>query len=445
MYENKKIYVLGMARSGYEVSKVLASKNNDILLTDMKLKDMEHVNELTNLGVKVIETDKQEDYLDESFDLVIKNPGVKLDNPVILKAESLNIQVINEVEVAYHYLKDNYIVAISGSNGKTTTTTLIYEILNKAFDNVLLGGNIGYPVSSLIEKANGKNILVLEISSHQLTNMPSFKANIAVLTNLMEVHLDHFGTFDNYCKYKLKIFNNQTSEDMSIVNKSDNKIMEGIKDLKTNIETFSSKENADAYIKDGYIYYKDEQIIELDEILLKGNHNYENIMCAIIVCKKLNVSNDVITSVLKTFKGVSHRLEFVDKVNGVTFYNDSKATNTDSTIVALKSFQNPTILLLGGLDRGHSFEPLKEYINNVKLIVSFGQTKDRIKEYFDSLNVNTISCETLEEAFLEAVKNSKENDTILLSPACASWDQFEKFEDRGDLFIKLVHDLKKKD
>lgn len=442
MFENKKIYVLGMARSGYEVAKLLSNKNNKILVTDMKLKDLEHVEELRSLGVEVVETNEQEKLFDETYDLLIKNPGVKLDNPVVLKAQSLNIPVINEVEVAYEYLKDNYIVAISGSNGKTTTTTLIYEILNKAFDNVLLGGNIGYPVCSLVEKQNGNNILVLEISSHQLTNMPSFKANMAILTNLMEVHLDHFGTFEKYCSNKFRIFNNQTSDDISILNKSDNLVMEGSKDLITNKITFSSKEEADACIKDNYICYNGEQIVSLDEIILKGDHNYENIMCAVIVAKKLNVSNDVIKEVLSTFKGVSHRLEYVQTVNGVSFYNDAKATNTDSTQVALKSFKNPVILLLGGLDRGHSFEPLKEYMDNVKLIVSYGETKDRIKEYFNSISKEVIVTNTLEEAFNEAVKNSAENDTVLLSPACASWDQFEKFEDRGDLFKKLVNDLK---
>ena len=226
MYENKKIYILGMARSGYEVAKLLINKNNEIVLTDMKLKDIDHVEELRSLGVTVIETDKQEDYLDDSFDLVIKNPGIKLNVPALLKAKELNIPVINEVEVSYEYLKDNYIIAVSGSNGKTTTTSLIYEVLSKNLDNVLLGGNIGYPVSSLVSKANGKSIIVLEISSHQLTNMYNFKANIAVLTNLLEVHLDHFGSFENYISYKKKIFMNQDKDDISILNAGDKNVME---------------------------------------------------------------------------------------------------------------------------------------------------------------------------------------------------------------------------
>lgn len=441
MYENKKIYVLGLARSGYEVSKLLASKN-EILVTDMKLKDINHIKELENLGVKLIETSEQDKYLDESFDLVIKNPGIKLDNPTVLKAKSLGIPVINEVEVAYEFLKDNYIIAISGSNGKTTTTTLIYEMLKNAFDDVLLGGNIGYPVCSLVNKATGKTKIVLEISSHQLTNMNNFKADIAILTNLMEVHLDHFGKFDNYKKYKVKIFNNQTEKDTAILNAGDKNVINDTKDIVSNKITFSTKTEADLYLKDDCIYYKNERIVDTKDIVLKGNHNYENIMCAIAVAKKLEVSNEIICKVLKTFKGVSHRLEFVDEINFVRFYNDSKATNTDSTIVALKSFKTPVILLLGGLDRGHSFEPLTPYLENVKLIVSYGETNNRIKKYADSINKECIVTNTLDEAFKEAVLNSKKEDTILLSPACASWDQYEKFEDRGEAFINLVEALK---
>ena len=442
MYENKKIYILGMARSGYEVAKLLSNKNNEIILTDMKLKDMEHVEELRSLGIKVIETDKQEDYLDSSFDYVIKNPGIKLNVPAINKANELGIPVINEVEVAYEYLKDNYIIAVTGSNGKTTTTTLIYEVLNSVFDNVLLGGNIGYPVASLVEKSNGKNIIVLEISSHQLTNMFNFKANVAVLTNLSEVHLDHFGTFENYMSYKKKIFMNQKEDDISILNKDDKNVMEVYDKLNTHKITFSSTNNkSDLYLKDGIIYYKDEEIINTDSIILKGNHNYENIMCMIAAVKSLGVSNEQIKNVLTKFKGVAHRLELVKEVNDISYYNDSKATNTESTIVALKSFNSPVILLLGGLDRGHSFEPLTPYMEHVKLIVSFGETKDRIKDYALSINKDVIVCDNLKEAFRVSNENAIKGDTVLLSPSCASWDQYDKFESRGDEFINLVNEL----
>lgn len=442
MYENKKIYVLGMARSGYEVAKLLANKNNEIIITDIKLKEPKNVLELTNLGVKIIETKEQSSFLDESFDLLIKNPGISLDNETVKKAESLNIPVINEVEVAYEFLKNNTIIGVTGSNGKTTTTTLIYEFLKSELENVLLGGNVGYPVCSLVEKANDESILVLEISSHQLTNIINFKTDISVLTNLSPVHLDHFGTYESYKANKMNIFNLHTDKDLVILNEGDEEVMEYTKNIPSKRITFSSTKSSDLYIKDNAIYYKDEHIVDLDDILIKGNHNYENIMCAIAVSKEFGISNGSIKNILKTFKGVHHRLEYVDTINDVRYFNDSKATNTESTKVALNSFKSPVILLLGGLDRGHSFEPLTPYMDNVKLIVSFGETKDRIADFAQSINKPVIVTDTLDVAFNKAVENSVKGDSILLSPSCASWDQFEKFEDRGDFFKEQAKKLK---
>ena len=196
-------------------------------------------------------------------------------------------------------------------------------------------------------------------------------------------------------------------------------------------------------IKNDAIYYKGEEIIKLKDIKLKGVHNYENIMCAIMAVKEFNVSNEIIFNYLNKFGGVEHRIEYVDTIDGVEYYNDSKATNVDSTIIAVDSFKNPTILLLGGLDRGHSFEPLKGHLDNVKLIISYGETKNRIKEFADSENIKCIVVDTLVEATHEAIKNAKENYTVLLSPACASWDQYKCFEDRGEEFKKEVFRIKK--
>lgn len=196
--------------------------------------------------------------------------------------------------------------------------------------------------------------------------------------------------------------------------------------------------NVTCYLKDNYIFYKDDKIISIDDILLKGNHNLENIMAAIIVAKKFNVSDDDIKNVLKNFKGVEHRIEFVGEINGIKVYNDSKSTNVKATQIALSSFTKPTILLLGGLDRGHSFEGLTTYMNNVKLVVSYGETKHRIKEYCDKINKECIVVDDLENAVNIAFKNALENDVILLSPACASWDQYSDFEERGRKFKEYV-------
>ncbi|MBQ7667768.1 MAG: UDP-N-acetylmuramoyl-L-alanine--D-glutamate ligase [Clostridia bacterium] len=442
MFENKKIFILGMAKSGYAAAKLLHNYNNEILITDFKEQDEDHVKELESLGIKFVLTDKPEDLLDDSFDYVIKNPGVHPNHIVCIKANKLNIPVTNEVEVAYSLLPNNVkIVGITGSNGKTTTTTITYEIMKRAGLPVVLGGNIGYPVSSLIGNVKEGDTLVLEISSHQLNDIINFKTDISVLTNLSEVHLDHFGTYENYKNQKVKIFNRHTKNDIGILNFDDKDSMEYDNKIPSTKEYFSISSKKDAYIEDGYICYKGEKVIALKDILLKGNHNYENIMCAIMVVKQFNVSNDVINEVLKEFKGVEHRLEYVTTKNGIAFYNDSKATNIKSTQIALSSFNTPTILLLGGLDRGHSFEGLVSYLKNTKLIVCYGQTKERIKEFADNIKMDCIVVETLEEATTAAYNHASSGDTILLSPACASWDQYKKFEDRGEDFKRVINNL----
>ena len=440
MFKNKKIFILGMARSGYEAAKIL-SGNNEILVTDKKEQELSKVKELEDMGVKVIISEDPIDLLDESYDYVVKNPGIRIDHPIIVKANSLNIPVINEVEVAYHFLPDVKIIGITGSNGKTTTTTLTYELLKSANLPVHLGGNIGYPLCSLVNMCKDGDILVLEISGHQLHDCYDFKTDISVMTNLSEVHIDHFGSYDNYKYNKSLIFRHHTDKDIAIINKDNNDVMDVTKDIKSKKLYFSSKSSADACIKDDNIIIKDEAIININDIKIKGMHNYENIMCALLVAKEFGVSNEVIRDVLTTFNGVEHRIEFVKNVNGVDFYNDSKATNVKSTQIALNTFKNPTILILGGLDRGHSFEGLKEYLGNTKAIVCYGETKNRIKEFADSINIRCYVVDDLVEATKKSYELASDGYTVLLSPACASWDQFKCFEDRGNLFKETVNNL----
>lgn len=444
MIENKKVFVLGMARSGYEVAKALSMYNNDILITDMKEQEPERVTELKNLNVKYVISDKPEQILDSSYDYLVKNPGIRKDHPCVLMARELGIPVINEVEVAYFYFpKDISIIGITGSNGKTTTTTIIYEIFKEANFPVHLGGNIGYPVASLVSRVKSGDVLVLEISDHQLVDMYDFKTNVSILTNLSEVHIDFHGTYDVYKQTKKKIFNNHTNKDVAILNADNRDVMDLTVDIHSNKKYFSKNECKDCYIKDDSIYYYDEKIIDLKDIKLKGMHNYENIMCAIIACKEFDISNDVICKVLKNFNGVEHRIEYVVDLNGRKFYNDSKSTNCESTITALKSFNDPTILILGGLDRGHSFEPLNEYMKHVKRVVCYGETKNRIKDWCDSLNIACTVVDDLEEATINSYKESESGDVILLSPACASWDQFDNFETRGSKFKEVIKSLDK--
>lgn len=442
MYNDKKILVLGMARSGYEVSKLLSKYNNKIIITDKKDQNEEHINELKNLGVEFIKSEDPIELLDSSFDLVIKNPGIRYDHPLILKANKLGIKVENEVEVAYHFLpKDAFIIAVTGSNGKTTTTTLCYEFAKKTGKNVHLGGNIGYPLSQIVSDVNNGDVVVLEISAQQLHDCYDFNPNVSILTNLTPVHIDFFGSYENYINHKLKIFMNHTSNNIAVLNRSNKDEFEATKNIKSKKVYFSSIEEADACIRDNAIYYNGEKIIDIKDIKVKGKHNYENIMCAIIATKVLGITNEQIKEVLSTFTGVEHRIEFVKTINNRSFYNDSKATNVKSTEIALNSFDTPTILLLGGLDRGHSFEDLSDDLSHVKYIICYGETKNRIKDFADSKGIDCKVVDTLKDATLLAYELSSEGDTILLSPACASWDQFPDFETRGKLFKEVINSI----
>lgn len=441
MIKNKKVFIFGMAKSGYEVAKLLAP-SNEVIVTDSKKQNEEHIKILEELGVKIYITDNQLDLIDDSFDYMIKNPGIKFDNPVVLKAKSLNIEVVNEIEIAYDYLPKNVkIIGITGSNGKTTTTTMIYEILKMKYDNVYLAGNIGYPLSQIVKDIKENSILVMEISDHQLCDMYNFKTNVSLLLNLVHAHIDFHGSYEKYMAMKKRIFNNHTESDIAILNYDNSDVLNLTSDIKSTKKYFSKEEKKDCYIENDSIYYGKEEVIKLEDIKLKGMHNYENVMATILALKEFDVENEIIRKYLNNFNGVEHRIEFVKELNGRIFYNDSKATNNEATITALKTFKTPTILIMGGLDRKIPFDDLKDYMGNVKLLICYGETKDVLEEFARKNNIKNIKVNNLEEATKEAYKNSQENDIILLSPACASWDQFETFEQRGELFKKIVNEL----
>jgi len=442
MYEFKKIFIIGLARSGYECAKLLA-KNNKITLVDENKEDI-HIEELKNSGVDVIIAPKEEqsDFLDSSFDVVIRNPGVPLDSRCVLKARELNIPITGDVDIAYNLLpKDIKIIAITGSNGKTTTTTMIYEILKSASLPVHLGGNIGYPVTSLVNKVKEKDILVLEISDHQLVNMQDFKSDISILTNIVESHIDFHGSYEAYKKTKKKIFNNHNESSIAIINASNQESMDLTSDIPSHKIYFSTKKESNIYLKDESIYYDNELLINTNDIKLVGNHNYENIMCTLAVCKELKVDMNIMREFLKNFSGVEHRLEYVGQIVGIIYYNDAKSTNTAATLTALSSFKKPIHLLLGGLDRGHSFDEIAKYKNNIQKIYAYGEVKDRIKNFANEFNIECISLDNLKEATIAASKHAKAGEVVLLSPACASWDQYEKFEDRGREFKDTINDI----
>ena len=447
MFDNKKILVLGMARSGYEVCKYLSKHNNTIILNDGGSRDRQDdmkVKELENLGITLIFDSHPDDLLDDSFDYIIKNPGIRNDHKYVIKAKELGIEVINEAEMAYRLLRDDVtLIGITGTNGKTTTTTLTYEMIKKSGKRVHLAGNIGYPLCSFLEKLESGDIIVMEVSCQQLANMDKFNPHIALMTNLSEAHIDFFGSYEAYKEDKLKLFKNQRDDDIAILNIENDEVMKGTTDIKSNVKYFSSKREINgAYMLDDKLYYYDEFIMNRDEFLLKGNHNVENALGAMMIAKEVGVDNVSIVSVLKTFTGVRHRLEFIDKVNGVSYYNDTEATNTKCTQIALSSFDKNVILILGGLERGQDFHDLDNFISPVKEIVSIGECRDRVKEYGDSVGIKTNTFEKLSEAmdYINSVVES--GDTVLLSPASASWDQYKQCEDRGDEFRDIVRSFK---
>ena len=442
MFENKKIFILGMARSGYEAAKLLSDYNNEILVTDMSKQDEKQVKELEDLGVKIIITDDPVSLIDDSYDYVIKNPGIKYDNPLVVKAKELGIKVINEVEMSYSFLnKDINIIGVTGSNGKTTTVNLIYNFLKEEKDNVYLGGNIGIPLSNFARNIEAGSYLVLEISDHQLVDMSEFKTNVSVLTNITPTHLDFHPSYDVYKEMKKRIFRHHTKDDIAIINSENEESLKVTNDIKSTKYYFGKDNKDKCYYDDKAIYYDNEEVIKLDDIVLKGEHNYQNIASAIIACKVYRISNEAIVNVLKRFGGVEHRLEYVSEYNGIKFYNDSKATNCVSTNIALSSFNKPIVLLLGGTDRGHSFHDLDDNMNNVRAIICYGETKDRIEEYAKEMNIKCYKFNNLSEGMHKVKEIMKTGDIVLLSPACASWDQYKCFEDRGNEFKELVKEI----
>jgi UDP-N-acetylmuramoylalanine--D-glutamate ligase len=376
--------------------------------------------------------------------MIVKNPGISNNHKYVKKAQEINIPVINEIELAFRYFpKGVTTIGITGTNGKTTTATIVYEILKKASKSVLLMGNIGYPACSFIPQLKEGDIAVMEVSDHQLCNVIDFKTNISVLTNLSEAHLDFHGSYEIYKNMKKRIFNHHTKQDLAILNLDNKEVLDLIRDIESIKKYFSTSpaKEATCSIVDGYICYNDNKIIALDEVKVKGNHSYENIVAAITVVKEFGVEDSTIVSVLKTFGGVEHRLEYVKTINDIEIYNDSKATNIASTQKALSSLNKPTVLLLGGLDRGQDFSELKDYLANVKLIVAYGESKSRINDFTVKCGVVCKVADTLEEAVKYAFNSSQAGGVVLLSPACASWDQFEDFEVRGNMFKKYINSL----
>lgn len=438
------ILVLGLAKSGEAAAKLLVQSGKEVRLNDLKApKSGDKVTELEELGVEVVTGGHPLSVL-EDIEVLVKNPGIPYDNPVVAEAEDRNIPIITEIELA-SLLMDGVLIGITGSNGKTTTTTLVYEMLQQSGQKAKIAGNIGNVATEVAQTIQPEESMVLELSSFQLLGVQTFKPKVAVLLNLFEAHLDYHKTVEHYHHAKANILLNQDKNDYIIYNADDINVKRLVERYAkaVKIPFSTTKKNASgAYSDEKYIYFQEKAVIPLEEIVLVGKHNLENILAAISAAMLNGASNEGIYKVLSTFTGVKHRLQFVKNINGRVFYNDSKATNILATSKALSSFSQPTILLAGGLDRGNTFEELVPSLTNVKALVVFGQTAEKLQETAKQAGIDTIKfVDNVKHAAQQAYELSNPSDVILLSPACASWDQYRTFEERGDMFEKAVHTL----
>lgn len=443
-FQNKKVLILGLARSGQAAAKLLSKLGAIVTVNDGKaFEENPSAQVLLEEGIKVICGSHPLELLDEDFALMVKNPGIPYSNEMVKKALDKGIQVLTEVELAY-LISEAPIFAITGSNGKTTTTTMIADVLNHAGQSALLSGNIGFPASEVAVDAKENDRLIMELSSFQLMGVDQFRPHIAVITNLMPTHIDYHGSFEEYVNAKWNIQNNMSDKDFLILNGDQEISYDLANKTKATILYFSSQKEVDgAYCLDGKLYFEGEYIMDADQIGVPGLHNVENALATIAVAKLANVDNDSIKETLASFGGVKHRLQYVGQVNQIKFYNDSKSTNILACQKALSSFDNINLILIaGGLDRGNEFDDLVPDIIGLKKLILLGQSADKMKKAAEKAGVSYLDAKDVAEATAIAFKEAKQGDVVLLSPANASWDMYKSFETRGDEFIQAFEQIK---
>lgn len=442
----KKVLVVGLARTGLATLKFLREKGSILSASELRSKEeMREVwEELHPWGIEM----EWGGHSVEHFlrqDLIVLSPGVDPTIEPVQKALKKGIPVISEIELAYHFI-DVPILGVTGTNGKTTTTLLIGEMLKEEGKRVGIGGNVGEP---LILFADGKErweVLVVEISSFQLERIEKFRPCCAILLNITEDHLDRYPDYKAYIQAKLKIFENQTTKDWAILNRDDPVVMSSIHQIfgKKLYFTMSKAEEEGAFSNGEEIFLRINHMEErysLKEAPLKGVHNVENMMAAILAARLFGSSQRAIQKVIERFQGLEHRLEWVREIGGVRFYNDSKGTNVGSVVKSLQSFSEPVILIAGGKDKKTDLSPLRELIQRrVKRLILIGEAKERMAKELGPLT-ETLMAESLEKAVLLAYQTAKPGEVVLLSPACSSFDMFKDYKERGNVFKELVRRL----
>lgn len=451
-YQHKKVLILGLAKSGMSAAKLLHQLGAIVTVNDGRpFEENSEAQDLLTMGMRVITGSHPVDLLDEEFELIVKNPGIPYDNPIIEKAIEKEIPIITEVELAYE-ISEAQIIGITGTNGKTTTTTMIGAVLNggSTSPHAYLAGNIGEVASTVAQGLSEKDWMVTELSSFQLMGTRKFHPHIAVITNLYEAHLDYHGSREAYVHAKWEIQKNMTAGDRLVLNYHQAELRQLAEKTKATVVPFSL-EAADtngqgAYLKDDVLYFEDEKIMTAAEIGVPGLHNIENVLATIAVAKTIDVETSVIKQVLSEFGGVEHRMEYMGEFFNSKVYNDSKATNTLATIKALEGFKDlsKVVLIAGGLDRGNDFDELIPAFKSIKHAVFYGETKEKLTTSAIKAGLWTTEIvATLPEAVLAASHQLAEGDVLLFSPACASWDQFKNFEIRGRVFKETVKQIEK--
>lgn len=449
-WTGKRVLVLGLAKSGVAVAKLLHRLGAHVTVNDRKPREeAPEAAVLEALGIRVVCGGHPEGIVNDSLDLVVKNPGIPYRVEPVQAALALNLPIVTEVEIAYRLSKAPF-VGITGSNGKTTTTTLVGQMLAEGKVPNVVAGNIGRALTDVAASLDRSSWLVAELSSFQLKGTVAFRPRVAALLNIIPAHLDYHETMDDYVQSKQKLLSNQTADEIAIVNADCAHSMRLAAEAKSRVWRFSRTQEVavGTDVRDGWICFHEkvgqtEQIVPVAEIALIGQHNLENALAAVAIAKACGVQTAAIADVLRQFPGIEHRLEFVRELDGVRYYNDSKATNPVALARALESFTAPVVLIAGGLDRGIDFRELvplfKERLHG---LVVYGQVRDVLAQRGREAGVPVVAAAAhLRDAVVKARGMARTSDVVLLSPACASWDQFASFEERGGIFKQAVHSL----
>jgi UDP-N-acetylmuramoylalanine--D-glutamate ligase len=443
----KRVLVVGLGRSGVASALFLQSRGARVTVSDAKSEDQlrDQIPTLLDAGIAV-ETGAHGERTFRNQDLIVVSPGVPVDAEPLVQARALGQPVIGEMELASQFLPGP-IVAITGSNGKTTTTTLVGEIIASGGFKTLVGGNIGTAAISLAKQATVDTIIVLEISSFQLETIRTFRPKVAVVLNVTPDHLDRHGTFAAYVNAKARIFENQQADDFAVLNADDPTCVDLANRIRAQVFWFSREREVEsgAFVRDGQVVFRRREaaqtILSVSEIPLKGSHNLENILAAVCAAALMGCAPEKIRAAVVNFKAVEHRLEYVATIGGVEYYNDSKATNVDATMKALQSFPANIHLILGGKDKGSDYTVLNNLLRErVKSVYTIGAAAEKIQSHIKG-TTRIVSSGTIESAVKQASAAGQPGDVVLLAPACASFDQFQNYEHRGRVFKELVGQL----